>query len=180
MNIIYLIGAPGAGKTTLTEACTRDWQETARLDDPIKYRKHTTPLGETISLGWLRPNFGGTDTLGNTAIIPIESWLPTLPNLMPNLVYLYGEGDRLANARFFNLAKSIGHLYLFYLNTSPALTAQRRQERAALTGKEQNPTWVKGRETKHKNLAHQFNAHEISGDLTPEYGAQLMWNVILS
>lgn len=178
MKIIYLIGAPGAGKTTLTEAFTRDWQETARLDDPIKYRKHFTPQGEAISLGWLRPNFGGTDTLGNTAIIPIETWLPKVAE--SNLTYLYGEGDRLANARFFNLAKSVGQLYLFYLDTDPAVSEQRRRTRAAETGKQQNPTWVKGRETKHRNLAREFNAITIPGHGTPEYGAELMWNVILS
>jgi GTPase SAR1 family protein len=178
MKIIYLIGAPGAGKTTLTEAFTRDWQEIAKLDDPIKYRKHITPQGEAISLGWLRPNFGGTDTLGNTAIIPIEEWLPKVAK--SNLTYLYGEGDRLANARFFNLAKSVGQLYLFYLDTDPAVAEQRRRERAALTGKQQNPSWVKGRETKHRNLAREFHAITIPGHGTSEYGAELMWNVILS
>lgn len=178
MKIIYLIGAPGAGKTTLTEAFTRDWQETARLDSPIKYRIHATPQGEAISLGWLRPNFGGTDTLGNTAIIPIEGWLPKVAE--SNLTYLYGEGDRLANARFFNFAKSLGEFYLFYLDTERHIAEVRRKVRALETGKQQNPSWVKGRETKHANLAKQFNAYCLPGHGTPEYTAELMWNVILS
>jgi GTPase SAR1 family protein len=170
MKIIYLIGAPGSGKTTLTEAFTRKWVEVDQIDDPIKYRTHITAEGSAISLGWLRPAFGGTDTLGNTAILKIEPWLPTVK---ANIVY--GEGDRLANSRFFDLAKSISDFRLFYLNTDPALAAERRAQRSLLTGKEQNPSWVKGRVTKHRNLAIQYKAFEIPSGLTAEQGADLMW-----
>jgi len=175
MKIIYLIGAPGAGKTTLTEAFTKTWVETAKIEDPIKYRTHDTPHGKAISLGWLRPSFGGTDTLGNTAIVSIEPWLPTVKTDL-----IYGEGDRLANGRFFQLAQSIGEFHLFYLNTEPALCAERRRQRSELTGKQQNETWVKGRETKHRNLASLFKAFEIPSGLSPERGADLMNRVIFS
>lgn len=177
MKVIYLIGAPGSGKTTLTEAFTADWKTTGELDDPVKYRLHETNYGAAISLGWLRPNFGGTDTLGNTAIIPIETWLPGLRNV---IWALYGEGDRLANARFFNLAKDLGDFYLFYLDTDPSVAEQRRRARSILTGKQQNPSWVKGRETKHRNLALQFSAYRLDGSFTPEQNAKLMWDVVLS
>jgi thymidylate kinase len=175
VKVIYVIGAPGAGKTTLTEAFTRTWTETAKLEAPIKYRTHDTPYGKAISLGWLRPSFGGTDTLGNTAIVAIEPWLPTVKADL-----IYGEGDRLANARFFELAKSLGKLHLFYLNTDPALCAERRRQRSELTGKVQNETWVKGRETKHRNLASTYRAFEIPSGLSPERGADLMFRVIFS
>lgn len=178
MKVIYLIGAPGAGKTTLTEAFTKTWIETAKVEDPIKYRTHDTPHGKAISLGWLRPNFGGTDTLGNTAILEIEPWLPKVAK--GDFSILYGEGDRLANGRFFQLAQSIGEFHLFYLNTEPALCAERRRQRSELTGKQQNETWVKGRETKHRNLASLFKAFEIPSGLSPERGADLMNHVIFS
>lgn len=175
MKIIYLIGAPGSGKTTLTEAFTQDWRDSAKHEQPIKFRSHHTPHGDALSLGWLRPAFGGTDTLGNTAILGIEPWLP---GIAKDYEIIYGEGDRLANARFFDLCKSVGDFHLFYLNTEPALCAERRANRSAITGKTQNPIWVKGRETKHRNLAHTFKAFEIPSGLSPMAGADLMRNVI--
>lgn len=169
MNIIYLIGAPGSGKTTLTEAFTRDWIELGKFEKPIKYRTHATPYGDSISLGWLRPTFGGTDTLGNTAILEIEKWLPGVQERV-----IYGEGDRLANKRFFDLARSIGKLHLFYLDTDPVVAEERRHQRSQLTGKVQNPSWVAGRVTKHRNLANAEKAIRIPGNLTPEEGADVM------
>lgn len=177
MKVIYLIGAPGAGKTTLTAEFTKDWVDTANHENPIKFRSHHTPQGDALSLGWLRPAFGGTDTLGNTAILQIEPWLP---NIAKEYSIIYGEGDRLANSRFFELAKSVGDFHLFYLNTNPMISAERRAKRSAETGKTQNPTWVKGRETKHKNLAFNYKAYEIPDGLTPEQGANLMRTVIFS
>ena len=175
--IIYVIGAPGSGKTTLTAEFTQDWTDTARHEEPIKFRTHHTIYGDALSLGWLRPAFGGTDTLGNTAILAIEPWLP---GIAKDYSIIYGEGDRLANARFFNLCKSIGEFHLFYLNTEPALCAERRAQRSLLTGKTQNASWVKGRETKHRNLAHTYKAFEIPSGLTPQGGAELMRDVIFS
>jgi GTPase SAR1 family protein len=175
MKTIYLIGQPGAGKTTLTEAFTNNWVETDKIDEPIKHRLHKTPNGLAISLGWIRPTFGGTDTLGNTAIVAIEPWLPTV-----NVDIVYGEGDRLANARFFNLAKSLGEFHLFYLNTEPHIAKARRDARNAITGKVQNESWVKGRATKHANLAGEFNAIEIPSGLSPQEGAELMSRFLFS
>ena len=173
MKIIYLIGEPGAGKTTLTAAFAHDWTNTQHHEKPIKYRTHDTPHGVTLSLGWLRPNFGGTDTLGNAAILEIEPWLPKIAQSNSYQI-LYGEGDRLANDRFFNLCRDNGEFHLFYLDTDPAVAHERRQQRSLLTGKEQNPTWVKGRATKHRNLAQKWNATFIPHGLTPEQGAELM------
>ena len=179
MKIIYLIGEPGSGKTTLTEAFTRDWTNPQHFEKPIKYREHDTPNGLALSLGWLRPNFGGTDTLGNAAIVSIEPWLPKVAE--SNLYsILYGEGDRLANDRFFNLCKSIGEFHLFYLDTDPEIAKLRRYERSLATGKEQNPSWVKGRATKHKNLAERWNAIRIPGNLNPDQGAYLMSQTVFS
>lgn len=177
MKVIYLIGAPGSGKTTLTEAFTKNWTEAANHEQPVKFRTHTTPYGDALSLGWLRPSFGGTDTLGNTAIVAIEPWLPEVAK---KYSIIYGEGDRLANGRFFLLAASLGEFHLFYLNTEPSICAERRIKRSEITGKTQNASWVQGRATKHRNLAEQFKAFEIPSGLSAERGAELMHRVIFS
>jgi thymidylate kinase len=178
LKIIYLIGSPGAGKTTLSHAFMKNWEAIGDLQDPIKHRLFNTAHGKAISLGWNREHFGGTDTLGNTAIIPIEDWLPKIAQ--GDLWAVFGEGDRLANVRFFTLAQRVGDLQLFYLDTDPEEAAGRRLERAERTGKLQNPTWVKGRETKHRNLALSWKAYRLDGNLTPEQNAALMWDVVLS
>lgn len=178
VKIIYLIGSPGAGKTTLSHAFMSGWLHLGDLDKPVKSQIHITPHGKAISLGWNREHFGGTDTLGNTAIIPIEDWLPRMAQ--GDLWAVFGEGDRLANARFFTLAKNISDFQLFYLDTDPHEAEHRRFHRSEQTGKVQNPIWVKGRETKHRNLALNWNAYRLDGNLTPEQNAALMWDIVLS
>lgn len=178
LKTIYLIGSPGAGKTTLMESFTLGWLSLGTIEDPIKYRLHITPHGKAISLGWNRPYFGGTDTLGNTAILPIEGWLPKVAK--SDLWAVIGEGDRLANNRFFKLCKEVSDFQLFYLDTDPHEAAHRRSHRSEHTGKTQNPTWVKSRETKHRNLALSWSAYRLDGNLTPEQNAALMWDVVLS
>lgn len=178
MKIVYLIGSPGAGKTTLMEAFTAGFLDLGTLEDPVKCRLSITPHGRAISLGWNRPYFGGTDTLGNTAILPIEKWLPDLAK--SDLWAVLGEGDRLANARFFKLCKEISDFQLFYLDTDPHEAEHRRFHRSEHTGKTQNPTWVKSRETKHRNLALTWSAYRLDGWNTPEQNAALMWDVVLS
>jgi hypothetical protein len=179
MKIIYVIGEPGSGKTTLTEAFTHNWTNPQHFEKPVKYRTHDTAHGAALSLGWLRPNFGGTDTLGNAAILEIEPWLPKVAK--GNLYQiLYGEGDRLANDRFFNLCRDNGEFHLFYLDTDPGIAQIRRYERSLATGKEQNPTWIKGRATKHRNLAQKWNATYIPNGLTPQEGADLISQKVFS
>jgi hypothetical protein len=175
MDTIYLIGAPGSGKTTLSDYFRIGWNQTERNTAPIKHERWQTPDNlNAVTLGWNNPPFSGTDTLGYTAIVQIEQWLPTM-----YADILYGEGDRLAGDRFFNLARSKGRLHLFYLNTNPAVAADRRAARADAAGTEQqNPSWVAGRITKHRNLAIQHNATEIPHGLTLDQQAALIWETV--
>jgi GTPase SAR1 family protein len=175
MKTIYIIGAPGAGKTTLANAFKNNWRKVRQDTKPVKYEAFVLNNGETaLSLGWDKPPFGGTDTLSYTAIVQIEQWLPQV-----KVDYLFGEGDRLAIDRFIHLAQELGDLHLFYLNTDPALAADRRGERADANNlKQQDPTWVKGRESKHLKLALKHNATFIPGNLTIQQMCGLMWNEI--
>lgn len=87
---------------------------------------------------------------------------------------IYGEGDRLASRTYFDLAKTYGKLYLFYLNTDNETAAARRETRSAETGKTQNPTWAKGRATKHRNLAEEYGAIALPGGRAPSEITRIM------
>lgn len=155
MNTLYLIGPPGAGKTTLMGEVMRDWNLLSRETKPVKHSWWESPHGITLELGHPRAPFGGTDTLSYTAINTLELWLPNLQKVD----LLVGEGDRLANNRFLDLCRSLGTLHLFYLTAPDGVLQDRRAHRAAKNAlPPQNPTWAKGRASKHHNLATQQNA----------------------
>jgi hypothetical protein len=169
MDTIYLIGQPGSGKTTLTKEFQKDWAKVNMYDKPFKYQEYEAPkLGKIYSLGWDREHFSGTDTLGNTVITLMPQFYASAD------ATIYGEGDRLASRTYFNLAKTYGTLYLFYLNTDNETAAARREARSAETGKTQNLTWAKGRATKHRNLAEEYKAIYLPGDKTSSEITQIM------
>ena len=176
MDTIYLIGQPGSGKTTITKEFQKDWAKINLYDKPFKYQEYEAPkLGKMYSLGWDREHFSGTDTLGNTVITQMPQFYKDANEEGADI---YGEGDRLANATFFELARGYGMLYLFYLNTDNATAQSRREARAAETGKTQNPSWAKGRATKHKNLAERYGAIVLPGEMTPSQITQVMADYI--
>jgi shikimate kinase len=170
MLTIYIIGAPGAGKTTVSQALTNRWRHLGDEPHPVKHRRFSDNTNDIIALGWHKPPFSGTDTLPYTVIETIENWLPDI-----DADIVIGEGDRLANNRFMELAEACGDLWLFYLDTNPAVATDRRQLRAdQAKTKQQNPTWVAGRVTKHRNLAERHEAITIPGNLTPDQAANFI------
>ena len=172
MDTIYLIGTPGSGKTTVTREFQKDWAKVNMYDKPFKHQEYDSPnLGKVLSLGWDRPHFSGTDTLGNTVITDMPQFYEYAEQ---DGATIYGEGDKLASRTYFDLAKRYGNLYLFYLNTDEQTAASRREARSAETGKTQNATWAKGRATKHRNLAEQYGAVSLPGLVTPSEITQIM------
>jgi GTPase SAR1 family protein len=172
VDTIYLIGQPGSGKTTLTKEFQKDWAKVNMYDRPFKYQEYQAPkLGRMYSLGWDREHFSGTDTLGNTVITLMPGFYEEAAQ---EAVTIYGEGDRLASRTFFQLAKQYGTLHLFYLNTDDATAQNRREARSAETGKTQNPTWAKGRATKHRNLANEYGAIALPGGITSSEITKIM------
>lgn len=160
MKFIYLIGPPGAGKTT-----TMKW---IRFQMGVVPRPVAVPFSHTlwmkdgdtkaIELGANRGAFSGTDALSMSVIekaIPFVEFLARVGRGP-----IFAEGDRLANVRFFNAVRAAGYtLKLFYLEAPENLLAERRETRAALFGgKTQDATWVKSRATKARALAADFKA----------------------
>lgn len=163
-----LIGSPGSGKTTLLGAVTNDIPRAERRYPFLHLAYYGIPSddGHTdlvtgIELGGTGSGpFRGADRLG-MAVQPLV--VKTLDaKRWDNVI---AEGDRLANAKFFTAVMQLGYdLSVIYLDTPFEVAAERRQQRAAqhnLTA--QNAAWVKGRDTKCRRLAVQFNAMVYDG-----------------
>lgn len=145
MDMLYIIGEPGSGKSTLIKYLTRGLSyEDGR--SPFAFRRYDCGVWE---LGARRAEFSGTDALALNVQPAVER---TLEAIRPEFVI--AEGDRLANAKFFRFAIGMGYdVHLVHLEGMEVAAVQRR-----LRGSEQDETWVKGRRTKVYALAAQFNA----------------------
>ena len=173
MNTIYILGEPGVGKSTLVKELTSTYKLVANLQRPIPHTLYRTPTSERcITLGAPHPTFPGTDTLPFNAINQMERLFLQCTQHNLNII---GEGDRLANQRFIELARNHGDLHLYYLVAPPAETAKRRQQRSQTHNtKQQDTAWVKGRQTKHSKLAAANNAITLDATKTPkELAAQI-------
>jgi hypothetical protein len=145
--LIYVVGAPGSGKSTLmaalTAGCTRH-----PVDQPVPHDVLTAgdrqPLG--AELGRRRTTFSGTDALAMSVSPAAKAWVATHPYGL-----VLAEGDRLAHMGFLTAAADAGYrVTLVYLQADPDLV----DARCAARGSTQDPTWRAGRATK----AHRLGA----------------------
>lgn len=146
MKIVYLVGAPGSGKSTVMGQVVKDWTG-MQHGKPFAHIEYIDAPVPTCQLGKDRGSFSGTDALSTAVIEQVIPWLPTC-----GYEVLFAEGDRLANARFFEACKQVGTLKVFHLSVPPAVAAARRAGR----GSTQDETWVRGRTTKVTNLLSGF------------------------
>lgn len=148
MKLVYFVGAPGVGKTTLMEALTARCErqsETKPFAHDWLYRD-TTPVA--IELGRRRESFSGTDALSMSVQPKAIQWLGRKRHEL-----LLAEGARLANLKFFYAARDVGYqVVLFYLIASNADLDARRVER----GSSQKPSWMKGAATRARKVADQM------------------------
>ena len=162
LHLLYLLGGPGSGKTTVLETLLGlpyNEQSWVGSDDPFAHLR----LDAVVLLGRRRAGFGGTDTLPMNVARKAEAWIASTPAQV-----VAGEGDRLAYNGFFCAARDAGYrLSVIHLDTGPDVAAQRRAARAAALGtKLQNPTWVRGRESKAAKLAARWSTDWVNGNNT--------------
>lgn len=147
LHLLYIIGEPGVGKSTTMQALTAGLAR-VYVAAPLHHEFLTqqgNPATIAVELGRTREGFPGTDTLAlnaNPKAIDFVSWRPA--------PIVLAEGDRLANMAFLEGARQAGYrVHVAWLTAGAAVPAARRAER----GSNQNEAWLRGRQTKVRNLA---------------------------
>jgi hypothetical protein len=145
-DLVYLSGAPGAGKSTLMAELTKGCFRVALAEpiphDTLSYGWQGPRLG--VELGRRRETFSGTDALAMSIHPRACQWIATRPQTL-----VLAEGDRLATLGFLNAAVDAGYrVTLVHLSA----TLETLDARCAQRGSKQNPTWRKGRITKANRL----------------------------
>lgn len=155
-RLLYLIGAPGSGKSQLMARLTQDFDRHsigAAEHYPVAHDVLTDrPEGKIVGveLGVRRELFSGTDALPSSIIEKAIPWVQAKPYPL-----ILAEGARLANKRFLNAAVEAGYdLTLALLDH--AEVDDWRKARSKKIGRAQNASWVKGRSTADHNLAEHF------------------------
>ena len=126
MKLIYLIGMPGTGKSTvMKEFMSRHdgWE-----------RERATELLDTHVSGNIRvlgkyeegETFSGTDRLSMAVAPKAIEWISKTPDEV-----IIGEGDRLNNKAFFEKAKELGELHIIKLTVSDEERKRRYEERGS-------------------------------------------------
>jgi hypothetical protein len=139
-HLLYIIGVPGSGKTTLARELVLGRRRRV-IKEPFA---HTIYEDGLVQLGRDREGHGGTDALSMSVqphvidALEIAGWPAVL-----------GEGDRLTNRAFFEAVRHVGyHLDVVLLSVPNELAAVRRVQR----GSTQDERWLRGRERKVDNL----------------------------
>jgi hypothetical protein len=162
-HLLYVIGQPGSGKSTLVAGLT-DGLDPAVETKPFA---HTLWRPGVVELGCRRDTFSGTDALGMSVQPKALAWLAAT-----DVQFVLGEGDRLGNLSFLTAARDLGwHVVVLRLTVSAAVAEHRRLSRAAALGtKPQDATWLKGRVSKVRNVADGWDGPllEVDADQRPE------------
>lgn len=138
--LLYLIGIPGCGKSAVMAELVRGRRRRV-IQQPFVHTEYEDGL---VQLGRERKESSGTDVLAMNVQPRVFAMLET--GYWPRVV---GEGDRLANQRFFEQTRARGYaLDVVLLDCPPEVAAERRAGR----GSEQDEKWLRGRVTKVENL----------------------------
>lgn len=146
-QMIYLCGAPGVGKSTLSAELTSGWDRVLDRTHPVPHsRLNSRVNGRTfgVELGVPRPDFPGTDALA------MDIGPRALQFMATSFVHFgLGEGSRLATRPFLGGLVQRGARLLLVSLTAPQ---ELLDERWTARGSKQNPSWRKGAATRARHL----------------------------
>ena len=153
MKLIYVIGIPGTGKSTLMNAFKEELREATCGSGCTWESERVIDLLDTEKLGDIRilgkyegeGTFSGTDRLSMAVAPKAIEWINTKPNET-----IYGEGDRLNNKAFFEAAGD--DLTIIHLTVPDTV----REYRYKLRGSDQSEKFIQTTKTKVQNIIDQF------------------------
>ena len=146
-HFLYVIGEPGSGKSALVEAMVGD-AEATHADVGFAVTVYAARSGIFVTeIGARREKFPGTDALAMNVQPKVQRWTQRASGLV------FAEGDRLANAKFFDWLLATGwDLVIARIRVKPETAAARRDQRDA----RQDESWVESRRTKVDRLGATF------------------------
>ena len=163
MKMVYMIGMPGTGKSTIMKEFMRQFQELTLSTGSQWERERPADLLDTHKMGDVRvlgiyedgEVFCGTDKLSMAVPPHAVEWAKSNPNET-----VFGEGDRLTNRKFFEAWGD--NLTIIELTTSPEERCRRYKQR----GSNQSDKFIQTVATKCKNIVDEF------GDQTTVFGEE--------
>lgn len=151
-TILWIVGEPGVGKTTLSRRLILSIG-----GEPLSERASPkfTFYERMAAAGWWRGDkFDGADTLAISQIKPALAVTSAMLRLGDTPLVLL-DGDKLSSGKAVEFLRGecpAVRLVCVALDAKPETAAARRAQR----GTKQDPTWVAGRRTKAANFAARF------------------------
>lgn len=147
--VLFLLGAPGVGKTSLARRLL--WS--GGREPTLLHRPKWSFTDMVCAAGHYRGElFDGADTIPYNGAKAVLEWWSHQFRTWPLTVF---DGDRMSTKGTLEFLDRFNmQRYAILLQASPLDLIARRLER----GSNQNPAWVKGRETKSERFAEQVGA----------------------
>ena len=181
---IYIIGAPGSGKSTLmsfiVEKMGLEWlpDEKVRRELWVNYLSDQRGKVLGVSLGVKRDSYSGTDALSMSVLPQALVWLgeANLPE------YVLGEGARLSAPKFLTKLDQKAPLLLVSLLAPPEVLEERRNERTLTGAKELDSRTVKSATTRAANVSREMKSlgYSVLELETAEYTLDEMAEKVIS
>jgi hypothetical protein len=157
MKLIYIVGIPGTGKTTVMKQLMKElagatgWKPDRPIDlldtmvQEVEGHQTIRVLGKYEE----GETFSGTDRLSMAVAPKAVEWISTKPDEL-----IFGEGDRLNNAGFFEACGD--DLTIVHLTVSDEERERRYKER----GSDQSEKFIQTTRTKCKNILEKFGEQQ--------------------